>query len=502
MADVYTSQADERIIEDVLRKGLRVSGHKWMVLRLALAHSLRLSTPPDESLDHREDKGSEYGPPVVTGEGKPDGQDLTDLFRSLLSVYHGENLFGERDTEIDKKFFRYLQRHIRRGLREFRSSWRESHDFHEFLFQEWFARETAIAKPPEDASGQVLAALREIGVTAEIRECREGPRLTRYTIQLPDANDLPVLQRGLEKLAFVLGLGDAGVFTTPGQEARTVFLTIPRRPETWHIPAGRDLWQWLEQAPASWCLPVFPGVDEVGGPVGFDLAKAPHLLIGGTTGSGKSVTLHALILSLLKTRSSAEVQLVLIDPKQVEFAPYQGLAGLWNGQVITEMALAKAVLEELVAEMETRQRLLAAGQVRDWSEGLANSRVNGPFIVVCIEELADLLMQDRTVEDSIIRLAQKARASGIHLVLATQRPDAATFSGLLRSNVPSRMALTVAKSSESRVILDENGAEKLLGRGDMLLKLIGQDSQRVHGVWISRDDIAQVVREARQKRPV
>jgi S-DNA-T family DNA segregation ATPase FtsK/SpoIIIE len=495
MAKVYTSQADERTIEDVLKRGMRATGHKWKVLRLALAHSLHLSTPPDEALDDREDIGSEYALDVVTGEGKPGSEDLTDSFRALLSVYHGT------DLSIDNKLFVcYLQRHIRRGLRELRSSWRESHDFHEFLFQEWFARETTIAKSPEDASGQVLTALREIGVTAEIRECHEGPRLTRYTVQLPDANDLPVLQRGVEKLAFVLGLGDAGIFTSPGREARTVFLSIPRRSETWQMPVVRDLWQWLERVPTDWHLPVFSGVDEAGKPVGFDLVKAPHLLVGGTTGSGKSVALHALILSLLKTRSSAQVQLVLIDPKQVEFAPYQGLPCLWNNQVITEVVQAKAILEELVAEMESRQAILAACQSRDWVEGLAVGRVDTPFIVVCIEELADLLKQDRTVENAIIRLAQKARASGIHLVLATQRPDAATFSGQLRSNVPSRMALTVARNSESRVILDENGAEKLLGRGDMLLKLIGQDSRRVHGVWISRDDIAQVVREVRQGR--
>ncbi|HYE36009.1 FtsK/SpoIIIE domain-containing protein [Methylocaldum sp.] len=495
MAKVYTSQADEDTIKDLQKNGLRATGHKWMVLRLALAHSLRLPTPPDDGLDRRDDIGSEYAMDVVTGEGKPDGQDLTDQFRVLLSVYHSENLFS--DPEI---FVRYLQRHIRRGLREFRSSWREGHDFHEFLYQEWFARDVAMAKPLEDVSGRVLAALREIGVTAEILECREGPRVTRYTIQLPDANDLPVLQRGVEKLAFVLGLGEAGVFTAPGREARTMFLTIPRRPETWRMPVGRDLWQWLEKAPSDWRLPVFPGVDEAGEPVGFDLAAAPHLLIGGTTGSGKSVALHALILSLLKTCSPSQVRLVLIDPKQVEFAPYRELSYLWNGEVITGTRQGKTVLEELVVEMESRQALLAAGQARDWAEGLANGRIDAPFIVVCIEELADLLMQDRTMEDSIIRLAQKARASGIHLVLATQRPDAATFSGLLRSNVPSRMALTVAKGAESRVILDENGAEKLLGRGDMLLKLIGQDTRRVHGVWISRDDIAQTVREARQGR--
>lgn len=492
MAKVLTSQADERTIEDVLKKGLRASGFKWKVLRLALAHSLRLETPPDDKLDDREDSGSEYALDVVTGEGKPDGQDLTDTFRALLSVYHGEDLFANSDM-----FLCYLQRHIRRGLREFRASWREPHDFHEFLYQEWFAREVVQSYEPLNASAQLLAALREIGVTADIRADCQGPRLTRYTLQLPDANDLPVLQKGLEKLAFVLGLGEVGVFTAPGQEARTVFLDLPRRAETWQTPGGKDLLRWLEQAPAAWHLPVYPGVDVAGKPVGFDLAQAPHLLIGGTTGSGKSVAMHALILSLMQCRPAESVQLVLIDPKRVEFAPYEKSPHLWNNKLVTETAEAKTVLETLVEEMETRQTLLANAQVRDWGEGLASGKLDGPFIVVCVEELADLFMQDRSVEGPIIRLAQKARAAGIHLLLATQRPDAATFSGLLRSNVPSRMALTVAKSAESRVILDDTGAEKLLGRGDMLLKLVGQEPMRIHGVWIGRDDIAQAIRQRR-----
>lgn len=493
MAKIYTSQADERTIEDVLKKGLRATGFKWTILRLALAHSLRLETPPDEGLSEREDAGSEYALDVVTGKDKGDGQNYTEAFCALLSIYHGEDLFADGEA-----FTRYLQRHIRRGLREFRSSWREPHDFHEFLYQEWFARDVAQAAAPQDATPQLLAALREIGVAADIREARQGPRLTRYTVQLPDANDLPVLQKGLEKLAFVLGLGDAGVFCAAGREARTVFLDIPRRADTWQTPSGADLPHWLEQAPSTWHLPVYPGVDVEGRPVGFDLAQAPHLLIGGTTGSGKSVALHALILSLMQSRPPAAVRLVLIDPKRVEFASYEKASHLWRDGLVTETPQAREILAALVEEMETRQARLVEAGARDWSEALAAGRLDGPYIVACIEELADLLMQDRNLEEPIIRLAQKARAAGIHLILATQRPDAATFSGLLRSNVPSRLALTVAKSAESRVILDDTGAEKLLGRGDMLLKLVGHEPRRVHGVHVGRDDIALMAGHGRQ----
>ncbi|MBK8384870.1 MAG: DNA translocase FtsK [Candidatus Accumulibacter sp.] len=232
------------------------------------------------------------------------------------------------------------------------------------------------------------------------------------------------------------------------------------------------------------------GVDIEGMPLARDLVEAPHVLVAGTTGSGKSVCLHALLLSLLTTRSPTRLQALLIDPKRVEFTPYQASPHLL-APVITDSVEATRCLKNVVKEMESREKLLVSRGAREWSD-LGDSAP--PRIVVVIEELADLFAQAPEAEAPLVRLAQKARAAGIHLLLATQRPDAATFSGLLRANVPSRIALTVQKASDSRIVLDEGGAEKLLGKGDMLVKWLGEKVVRVHALNIRPDDVSSLLR--------
>ncbi|MBF0429502.1 MAG: DUF87 domain-containing protein [Magnetococcales bacterium] len=238
---------------------------------------------------------------------------------------------------------------------------------------------------------------------------------------------------------------------------------------------------------------MWPGVGVTGEPILFDLARQPHLLVGGTTGSGKSICLHALLISLLAGVSKNRLQLVLIDPKKVEFSKY-AKAGSKRITVLTDVDDANTKLSELVAEMETRTSALERAGVRDLAEGHRKGLLHIPAIVVFVEELADLVMQVPEAEEHLIRLAQKARATGIHLVIATQRPDARILNGLLRSNIPSRIALTVQKATESKIILDETGAERLTGAGDMLIRLSGQPMQRVHGVYVTDDDIAAIIR--------
>jgi len=497
MSKIYTSAQDELTIKAVLgKKGLLATTiPKWSALRIALGLSLKLPTPPDEALDRRESAsgGGEYALEQLTGAGKPDVEDFTPLIRGLLSVYHEADLFADDET-----FVRLLQRHVRRGLREIRTSWREGNDFHDFLLHEFF-RDASAQKPVGDAdmATKLIRALSEIGVTADLQSQTDGPRLTRYKVQLNDAKDLGSLQNGLDKLAFVLGLGDAGVFLSSTREPRVAALDLPRSANEWHSARGDQLVTWLAEQPEHWRLPVVLGQRVTGEPFGFDLATAPHLLIGGTTGSGKSITLHALLLSLLARATPMDLQLVLIDPKHVELAPYARLPHAGKG-VITETPEAMAALIDLVALMEERESALAKAGARDIEEA-RKAGLNWPRIVVVVEEMADLILQSGAIEEPLVRLAQKARASGIHLVLATQRPDAQTFSGLLRSNVPSRIALTVQKGAESRIILDEIGAEKLLGKGDMLVKLIGQQATRVHGVLIGQDDIANCISAAKRR---
>jgi S-DNA-T family DNA segregation ATPase FtsK/SpoIIIE len=352
------------------------------------------------------------------------------------------------------------------------------------------AEETTKIEKPQDVSAKLVKALADIGVSAEMKGLMHGPRVTRYRVFLLDINQLDKLRKGLERLSLVLGLQQAIPTITAGDEAKTVFLDIPRPKSTWHSSNFSDLRKWTSTSvPDPNQLIVYPGVDVMGQPFSLDLATgtAPHLLVGGATGQGKSVCLHALILSLIMRHTPATMRLALIDPKLVEFSVYQGSEYLWGDEVAVGIGPARERILNLVTEMDRRYETFNEIGVTNIVEARAKG-VNLPYIVVFIEELADLVLQDRDLEAQIVRLAQLARAAGIHLVLATQRPDAKTFSGLIRSNVTARIALTVQKGSESAIILDEPGAENLLGAGDMLVKVTGNPT-RVHGVYISRKDI-------------
>lgn len=486
MSKIYTSEQDEVVVRTIQSKGLRApdSDPKWKVLRIGLAISLKLDEPPGEIYDDFRPKKGEYALKALCGEGQD--PDYTDAYRALLSVYHDCDLFAD-----EVNFVRLLQRHIRRGLAEISRGWRGSHDFHEFLYQELFSRiEDSRQTISADLSEPLLAALRENGIAAEIREMRDGPRLQSYETLLHDATQLRILQRALENIAFALGKGPVSLML--GSEPRQADILIPKQKSAWRIVEWGAMLSHLHEVKQA-ALGVVIGVDPLGVPVTFDLAKTPHLLVGGTTGSGKSVVLNALIVSLLTIHDAASVSLCLIDPKQAEFAAYRDLPQLWGGEPIIDPSRALAVLEDITHEMERREGEMARLGFKQLAEWRLARPEAPPYLVVFVEELADMILQRPEVEAPIVRLAQKGRASGIHLVLATQRPDSVTFSGLLRSNIPSRIALTVQKASESRIILDDTGAELLLGQGDMLLKLVGEPARRVHGVRIDSSDITTAI---------
>ena len=239
------------------------------------------------------------------------------------------------------------------------------------------------------------------------------------------------------------------------------------------------------------------GRDVSGEPYAVDLAKMPHLLVAGATGSGKSVCVNALITSILMRSRPDEVRMILVDLKRVELAPYNGLPHLLQ-HVIVEPGEAKAVLNWAVTEMETRYKQLAAHTVRNI--GAFNARPDledserMPYIVLIIDELADLIMREgRKVEDPIVKIAQKARAVGIHLVLATQRPSVNVVTGLIKANVPSRIAFAMASMVDSRTVLDSPGAEDLIGRGDMLYQPVDLPRPvRMQGVFVSDREVSAV----------
>lgn len=485
MAKIFIPQVDEPFTRVLREKGLGVpNAPHWVIARIALARSLQMPQFPDEELKKplTRERSLEIHTEQLTGENSAAQEDFTDRFRLLLSLYHSEDLFADRE-----RYYELLQRHVMRGLNEIKASWREGYDFHDYLYQElFFERPGGEAGPQEDITGRLHRALEAIGVNANIEAIAEGPRITRYTLHLTSAGDLDRLHRDLDKIPFEMGMAQQ-VAVVPVSGERRVALDVPR-PELDWTPVDASVIPAAVRT-AEGALPVCPGLDALGQPFVFDLAECPHLLVAGTTGSGKSVCLHAILMSLLA--SGRNVRLALVDPKEVEFTAYAGSKHLWNDKVITEVADASALLDDLIEEMDNRQKELSRLGVAN----LAEAQKKGsklPRIVVVIDELADLLMQHPDSETTIVRLAQKARAAGIHLVLATQRPDANTFTGLLRSNVPSRIGLTVRTSQESRIILDEMGAEKLLMKGDMLVHVAGKKTVRVHGARIEQGDIRAV----------
>jgi S-DNA-T family DNA segregation ATPase FtsK/SpoIIIE len=266
-----------------------------------------------------------------------------------------------------------------------------------------------------------------------------------------------------------------------------------------------DVWQ---EAPKGWSpLTVWLGKDIAGKAIGTDLAKQPHVLVAGTTGSGKSGCVNAMLSSILLRATPNEVRLVLVDPKQVELNHYENVPHLLT-PVVTSPRLAANVLANLIKEMEERYAVMSKARTRNLVE-LNRVRVRDgerplPYILCVIDELADLMMvAPGEVEDSIIRLAQKSRAVGIHLLLATQRPSADIITGMIKANVPARIAFAVSSQTDSRVILDQNGAESLLGQGDMLFRPATESRPaRIQGAFIGEEEIERITTFwARQGEP-
>ena len=493
MSRVYVSEQDELLVKQIMRKALRADERepKWKALRIAFAMSLARAELPAEEYDDYRPRGNDYSWEQVCGYGLD--ADYTDTYRAILSTVHDLDLFADEGG----MFAKLLQRHIRRGLAEIRTGWRDTHDFYEFLYQELLSRTPAIEPTAKDANAPLLAALRELGISAEITGRTDGARLQSFDLVLADATQLRTLQNASENLSLILGTGPIS-FSLPGTP-RTVTALIPKPKSAWQAVKWAEIKNAIPNTSDAQ-LGICIGLDPAGNPVAFDLAKAPHLLIAGTTNSGKSVTLHTIICSLLSKHGVDTLRLCLIDPKQVEFASYKTVPHLTDDSPITDMATAKHCLDDIVAEMSLRETRLAELGYKNIGEWRAQRTDAPPYFVVCVEELADLIMQHPEAEVPLVRLAQKGRSSGIHLVLATQRPDSVTLSGLLRTNVPSRIALMVQKSSESRIIFDDTGAELLLGQGDALVKIAGEPVRRVQCALISSNDIKGVISSIRPPR--
>ncbi len=350
------------------------------------------------------------------------------------------------------------------------------------------------ARPDTAGQGKTAAALLEalghFGVDAKVVATVAGPHITRYELRLAPGIKMSKVAQLKDDLAYALAATDIRILAPiPGKTA--VGVEVPNRNRK--IVRLGDVYQ---EPPKDWSpLTVWLGKDVSGKAIGADLAKMPHLLVAGTTGAGKSGAINAMLSSILLRATPKEVRMVLIDPKQVELNHYEAIPHLLT-PVITSPRQAANALSNLVREMEWRYGIMSMKRTRSLIE-LNKERIKAdeeplPYILCVIDELADLMMvAPADVEDAIIRLAQKARAVGIHLVLATQSPRVDVITGMIKANVPSRIAFAVSSQIDSRVILDQNGAESLLGQGDLLFAPVGSSKlQRIQGAYIDEPQIA------------
>jgi S-DNA-T family DNA segregation ATPase FtsK/SpoIIIE len=344
----------------------------------------------------------------------------------------------------------------------------------------------------EQIAASLVEALGHFGVQAKVIGTVAGPHITRYELRLAPGTKVAKVAQLKDDLAYALAATDIRILAPiPGKQA--VGVEVPNLHR--RIVRLGDVFQ---EPPKDWSpLTVWLGKDVAGKAIGADLTKMPHLLVAGTTGAGKSGAINAMLSSVLLRATPHQVRLVLVDPKQVELNHYESIPHLLT-PVITSPRMAANALQNLVKEMEQRYGIMSMARTRSLIE-LNKARAKRgeaplPYILCVIDELADLMMvAPADVEDSIIRLAQKARAVGIHLVLATQSPRVDVITGMIKANVPSRIAFSVSSQTDSRVILDQNGAESLLGQGDMLFSPVGTSRlQRIQGAYVDERQIARL----------
>lgn len=371
---------------------------------------------------------------------------------------------------------------------------------------------TGVSQKVLDRQAEALAVcFSDFGIQGEVQGVQPGPVVTMFEFKPAPGIKVSRIAGMSDDLALALKARAVRIVAPlPGRD--TVGIEIPN--EVRQTVYLREILGDPSFETTKALIPLALGKDIQGRPKIADLARMPHMLVAGATGAGKSVCLNCLLLSIVYKFGPEDVKLLLVDPKRIELAVYSSLPHLVH-PVVTDMNLAKNALEWAVYEMEQRYEAMARTGVRhittynqklaemgdDRPEELADL-TPFPYLVIVIDELADLMMTAaKEVEGSIVRLAQLARASGIHLILATQRPSVDVVTGIIKANFPSRIAFQVSSKHDSRTILDSIGAEYLLGQGDMLFKLSGGSLQRVHGAFVNDDEIARVVAHWEKERP-
>lgn len=356
-----------------------------------------------------------------------------------------------------------------------------------------------VAEDDSDTAEHLVRTLRSFGVETRIVDISRGPTVTRYELQPCAGVKISKITALADDIALNLAAGNVRI-EAPIPNKAAVGIEVPNKDK--RAVGIREIIESPEFTSAKSKLTVALGKDITGNIITTDISKMPHGLIAGATGSGKSVCTNSIIISLLYKNTPDELKLLLIDPKTVEFEPYNGIPHLMV-PVVTDPRKAAGALGWAVGEMEKRYKMLSDRKVRNIEE--YNQVVDGlvdepevekmPYIVIMIDEFADLMQTaSKEVEDHIARLAAKARAAGIHMILATQRPSVDVITGVIKANIPTRIALTTSSQIDSRTIIDQAGAEKLLGRGDMLFNPVGTSKpSRLQGCFVSNEEIKAVV---------
>lgn len=340
----------------------------------------------------------------------------------------------------------------------------------------------------EELAGKIEESFNELGIILKRSGVTAGPRLLRFEYDFPKGIQLKEIEKKQEELSYRLGGINLDIeLPIPGTNKFGIYIGRDK-------PDMLGLGSYLQEIESrEEHVPLLLGVSADGRGIWTDAVSFPHLLIGGTTGSGKSVFLNNIILNLMAVSVNEPVNIILIDPKRVEFTPYKEISQL-SHPIITDVDEARAILEEAEQLMDERYERVTKVSVRNIFEYNDQQEEKMPFLFIIIDEFSDLVMQDKSgqIKKSIIRLAQKSRAVGIHVIIATQRPSSDVIDGLIKANFPARITFKTSSKVDSRIILDENGAENLLGKGDMIVKTGADNRQRLQGIYIGIDEIKEV----------
>ena len=455
---------------------------------------------PVSSNKVKKESSPEFGPPIeVSQESTPVSTEVEDKVTDDLPASHS---YAEEDQKIKQEL-----QDINHGDFEIKQTTQSKN----FNYKKPPINLLSPIKNVDQSQDKALiqkntevleSTFKSFGVHVIVKKAVLGPTVTRYEVQPAVGVKVSKIVNLADYLALALAAKDIRIEAPiPGKPL--IGIEVPNR--TTSAVSFKDVMAHQDAKSKEVSLDVPLGKDVEGKVISADLRKMPHLLIAGSTGSGKSVAINTIITSVLMKAYPEDVKLVLIDPKMVELSVYNGIPHLLI-PVVTDAKLATNALRKTVKEMERRYQLFAAGGVRnitEYNQKVAENNADKnnsvmeklPYIVVIVDELSDLMMvAGHDVEDAIVRLAQMARAAGIHMILATQRPSVDVITGLIKANVPSRISFAVSSGVDSRTILDQVGAEKLLGRGDMLFLPIGAAKpERVQGAYISVTEVEKIV---------